>query len=110
MDPQEPFRRYVEAGMALGQLTQAKAEALVRELLQLGDDRATEVQDRLGELVERTRRDLEAMRTMVRREISAQLRTLDVVTKQDLEALESRLRGATPAAPPSGPAPQDDVA
>ena len=87
------MRRYVEAGLALTQLTRAWAEAMVKDLVKAGDVQRENAQDRVEELVERSRKGTEAMVGLIRKEIGNQLSALGFATKDDLERMEQRLTG-----------------
>jgi polyhydroxyalkanoate synthesis regulator phasin len=93
MTEADPMRRYVEAGLALTQLTRAWAEAMVKDLVKAGDVQRENAQDRVEELVERSRKGTEAMVGLIRKEIGNQLSALGFATKDDLERMEQRLTG-----------------
>lgn len=98
----DPLRKYVEAGIAFTQLTKAKAEAIVRELVRAGEVQREGAQDRVDELLDRSRKSTEGLVGVVRREIAAQLASLGLATQADLAELEQRLRRPAPAQPPTG--------
>src|SRR5439155_21720985 len=93
---------YLDAGMAFTQMTRAKAEELVKEWVKAGEVQRDQVQDRVEDIVERSRKNSEQFFDMIRKEISSQLSSLGLATKEDLAKLEARLAGkaaATKAAP-----------
>src|SRR5678815_2906755 len=93
--PQNDFlKRYLDAGMAFTQMTRARAEAIVKDLVKAGEVQRDQTQERVDELVDRSRKNTEQFMDMVRKEISKQLSTLGFATKDDLAKLEARLRGA----------------
>ncbi|MGH9177336.1 MAG: phasin family protein [Acidimicrobiales bacterium] len=94
MTEADPLRRYVEAGMALTQLTRAWAEAMVKDLVKAGDVQREHAQDRVEELVDRSRKGTEAMVGLIRKEIANQLSALGFATKDDLQRMEQRMSGA----------------
>ena len=49
------IKRYLDAGMAFTQLTQAKAEAIVRDLVNAGEVQASGIEDLVNELEEPVR-------------------------------------------------------
>jgi len=100
----DPLRKYVEAGIAFTQLTKARAEAIVRELVRAGEVQRETAQDRVDELLDRSRKSTEGLVGVVRREIAAQLASLGLATQADLAELEQRLRGPAPARPPAAKA------
>lgn len=103
----DPLRKYVEAGIAFTQLTKAKAESIVRELVRAGDVQREQAQDRVEELLDRSRKSTDGLVGVVRREIAQQLSSLGFATKADIEGLEARMeeRLAAVAPKPAGPAP-----
>ncbi len=104
----DPLRKYVEAGIAFTQLTKARAEAIVRELVKAGDVQREQAQDRVEELLDRSRKSTEGIAGLVRREIEKQLLSMGFATKDEVDKLEARLEGrlaamATAAAPAAKP-------
>ena len=93
------LKRYLDAGMAFTQLTRARADAIVKELVRAGEVRRERTQETVDDLVERSRRNTEALLGMVRKEVTSQLSQLGLATKEDLARLERRLGGATKKAP-----------
>lgn len=87
----DPLRKYVEAGIAFTQLTKAKAEAIVRELVKAGDVQREQAQERAEDLLDRSRKSTEGLVGIVRREIGQQLSSIGFATKEDLDAFEARL-------------------
>src|SRR4051794_25788666 len=98
--PQNDFlKRYLDAGMAFTQLSRSRAEAIVKDLVKAGEVQRDQSQERVDELVNRSRKNTEQFMDMIRKEVSKQLSTLGFATKEDLAKLEARLRGsAAPAA------------
>jgi polyhydroxyalkanoate synthesis regulator phasin len=94
------LKRYLEAGMALTQMTRAKAEAIVKDLVKSGEVQKEQTQERVEEIVDRSRRNTEQLVTLVRDEIRSQLSSLGFATKEDLARLEERLRGSGGGAEP----------
>lgn len=93
MTDSDPLRRYVEAGMALTQLTRARAEAMVKDLVRAGEVQREQAQDRVEELLDRSRRSTEGLIGLVRKEVAQQLSSMGFATREDLEKLEARLEG-----------------
>src|SRR5947209_15834788 len=109
--PQNDWKRYLDAGMAFTQLTRTRAEAIVKDLVKAGEVQRDQTQERVDELVERSRKNTEQFMDVIRKEVSKQLSTLGFATKDDLAKLEARLRGAaapsgTKAAPTKAAAPK----
>ena len=84
MTENDGLRRYVEAGMALTQITRARAEELVRELIKTGRDRA-HPRPGLGRGPRAPSRDRsEALVGTVRGEVRQQLKELGFTNIDDL--------------------------
>lgn len=109
------FRRYLETGIAFTNLTRARAEAIVRELVRAGEVQRDQATERVEELLERNRRNSDQLLDLVRREISEQLRALGLATRDDVAELNARLdelanaveagsQASDPADPPTRPA------
>ena len=105
MSEHDPLRKYVEAGIALTQLTRARAEAIVKELVKAGELQREQAQDRVEELLDRSRKSTESLGGMIRKELGQQLSSMGLATKAEVEALEARLEARIAAATGSGSAP-----
>ena len=75
------LKRYLDAGMAFTQLTRARADGIVKELVRAGEVRRERTQETVDDLVERSRRNTEALLSMVRKEVTSQLSQLGLATK-----------------------------
>ena len=102
MTDSDPLRRYIEAGFALTQLTRARAEALVRDLVKAGDVQRGQAQERVEDLLDRSRKSTEGVMALVRNEVQHQLSSMGFATKQDLENLAERLERRFDAAAAAG--------
>ena len=87
----DPLRRYIEAGLALTQLTRARAEALVKELVKAGDLQREHAQERVEELLDRSRKSTDGLAGVIRKEMAQQLSSMGFATREDLEKLEQRM-------------------
>lgn len=92
MDQPDLLRRLLDAGMTFTAMTQARAEALIRDLVRAGEVQAEQAQSVVDELVERSRRNSERLIDAVRTEIRAQMSSLGLATTADVERLEQRVR------------------
>lgn len=90
MAKSDGFKRYVEAGALLGQVTRARAEEIVRELVNAGDLQREQAQRWVDDLVERSRRASEDLVGLIRTEVSAQLTALGL-DPDDLAAQAAEL-------------------
>ncbi len=80
----DPFRRYIDAGAALTQLTMARAEELVQEFMKNGEFQRKEAQAKVEDLFERSRKSTEALLSIVHAEVSDQLSSLGIGSLEDL--------------------------
>lgn len=92
------LKRYLDAGLELGAMTQARAEALVRDLVKAGEVQADQARDLVGELLERSRKNTERIVELVREEVKAQITNLGLASKADVERVEQRILRAFNAA------------
>ncbi len=76
MPRNDRYRRYLEAAAALGEITRARAEELVKELKGGGDVQRAQAQQWVDELVERGRDAAGDLVDIVRSEVSKQLQAL----------------------------------
>jgi polyhydroxyalkanoate synthesis regulator phasin len=91
MAQSDVLKRYLDAGMAFTQLTRTRAEGIVKELVRAGEVRRERTQETVDDLIERSRRNTEALVNLVRKEVNSQLSQLGLATKLDLSRLERRL-------------------
>jgi polyhydroxyalkanoate synthesis regulator phasin len=82
------IRKYLDAGTELGQVTRARAEELVRELVNAGDIQRDQAQEWVDNLVERSRKTSEQFLDLVRHEVATQLKKIDTPA---LEALAGQV-------------------
>lgn len=84
MAPNDGLRRYLEAGLALTQITRARAEELVHELIQTGEVETTRASDWVEDLVKTSRERSDTLLTTVRGEVKTQLADLGITNMDDL--------------------------
>jgi len=84
MSENDGLRRYVEAGMALTQITRARAEELVRELIKTGEIERNRAQDWVEDLVKASKDRSEALVSTVRSEVQKQLKDIGFTNMDDL--------------------------
>jgi polyhydroxyalkanoate synthesis regulator phasin len=102
--PQPPdWKRVLETGMHFTELRRSQARRLASDLVAQGQLARDQLGAAVDELVEISRSRSEELRTIVRTEVQRQLGSLGLATKNDLVALERRLR-ATPSATTRAPA------
>jgi polyhydroxyalkanoate synthesis regulator phasin len=104
MAQNDMLRRYLDAGMAFTQLTRARAEAIVKDLVKAGELQREQTQDALEDLLERSRKNTDQLRDLVRKEIREQLAGVGLATKDDIARLERKITGGSGAAKKAAPA------
>lgn len=98
------IKRYLDAGMAFTQMTQARAEEIVKDLVAAGEVQAQRAEELAGQLVDRSRENTEKLLEAVRTEVREQIGNLGLATKADIERLEAAI---TAVAVTSAPAQTD---
>ena len=98
MAQNDVLKRYIDTGLAFTALTQARAEALVKELVKAGEVQADQAREAVADLVDRSRRNSEKLLETVRREVKEQITGLGLVSKADLDKAEARLSSLLGAA------------
>jgi polyhydroxyalkanoate synthesis regulator phasin len=102
MAPNDGLRRYLEAGLALTQITRARAEELVHELIQAGEVETTRAQDWVEGLVKASRDRSDTLLSTVRGEVLNQLSDLGITNMDLLDKAETAARRATSRGPGRG--------
>lgn len=87
------LKRYLDAGLAFTALTQSRAEALVKDLVNAGEVQAEQAREAVTDLVERSRKNTERLIETIRHEVRTQITNLGLADKRDLDKLEARLAG-----------------
>lgn len=85
------WNRYLEAGMEFSKMTRARAEGIVKDLIKAGEVQREQRQQRIEELLDRSRKNTEELVGAVRKELDRQLSTLRVATKADIDKLEKKI-------------------
>jgi polyhydroxyalkanoate synthesis regulator phasin len=89
----DDLQRYLDAGVAFTNLTRAKAEDLVAELVHNGEFQASDARAKVDELLERSRKSREELVSQVRSEVARQLETVGVTSIDDLAKQVATLLG-----------------
>ncbi len=103
MTTNDNWRRYLEAGTAVGQATLARAEEIARGLLGPGEEEPESAWHELDELTRFGRHVGEQLVDMARAEMFKQLETLGVGSLDHLFARIADLVGSQPVDAPSHP-------
>jgi polyhydroxyalkanoate synthesis regulator phasin len=92
--------------MAFTEMTRARAEAIVKDLVKAGEVPRQRAQESIDELLERSRKNTEAVRALVQAGVQEQLHSLGIATKDDIARLEAKLDkvAKAPAAKAAGKA------
>jgi polyhydroxyalkanoate synthesis regulator phasin len=103
MATDDRFRQYSEAGEEFVEAARSRAVEFLREVAKMGQTTQRQAADQVEDLVDVGRKGTDQVLDVIRKEIAAQLGSLGLATKSDLEALERRLAGtsavkATPTA------------
>jgi polyhydroxyalkanoate synthesis regulator phasin len=91
MSQNDGLKRYLEAALALSQVTRARAEELVRELIQAGELEHTRAHDWVEDLVAISRERSEAFISAVRGEVRSQLFDVGVTNIEELARRVARV-------------------
>lgn len=103
------LKKYLDAGVSFTNLTQAKAEALVKELVKVGEVQTEQAQAAVLDLLERSKKNTEALIEQIRKEISESAESLGLATIADITRLEKliasiKIPGTGAAEAPAAPA------
>ena len=91
MAQNDVLKRYLDAGLAFTALTQARAEALVKDLVKVGEVQADQARDAVADLLERSRKNSEKLLETVRTEVRQQITNLGLASQADLDRIEERI-------------------
>jgi len=91
--PQRPdLTRLIDAGADFVELTRSQARGRARVLVEQGVLAQSQVQSFVDGIVDESRRRRDAAVNLVRGEVARQVKSLGLVTRDDLDASERRLR------------------
>lgn len=93
MANKDPFQKYLDAGIAFTNMTRAKAEELVQELVRSGEFQGSDARAWVDDLLERSRKGREALLAQVRHEVSRQLESVGITSLEDLAKQVATLLG-----------------
>ena len=98
MANKDAFQKYLDAGIAFTNMTRARAEELVAELVKNGEFQGKDARAKVDELLEKSRKSREALMGQVRHEVTRQLETIGITSVDDLAKQVADLLGRTAAA------------
>ena len=84
MAKNDGFQKYIEAGSVLGHVTRARAEDLVKELVNAGEIQKSQAQRWVDELVDIGSKTMESLAATVRSEVKRQLKAVGIKSAPDL--------------------------
>ena len=93
------LKKYLDAGLAFTQMTQQRAEAIVKDLVKAGEVQAEQATQRRNELIERSRENTEKMFESIRREVRDQVKSLGLATQDDIRGLRAEIASLKKSAP-----------
>ena len=87
----EFFERGFMATMGVFSMTRERSQELVDELVKRGEIGRDESKQMVDRLVHRGQEEQERLRTLVRQEVQAAIKELDLPSKSDLQTLNDKL-------------------
>ena len=94
MATNDRWQQYLDAGKTWTDMTRAQAEKVVNDLVKAGDLQQRRAKKAVDELLDRSRKNAEDLRKVVRHELQNQISALGIATKEDLARLERKLSKA----------------
>jgi polyhydroxyalkanoate synthesis regulator phasin len=98
------LKKYLDAGLAFTQMTQQRAEAIIKDLVKAGEVQAEQATQRRNELLDRSRENTEKMFEAIRREVRDQVKALGLATQSDVAALRKEIAALKKPAATKAPA------
>lgn len=103
MAAEDLFKRYLEVGASMLNMSRERAESIVADLVASGEVARGQATRAADWMVERGRAGTEELAEMIRREIRQQVSALGLATREDVARLEARLDATTAAGPAAVP-------
>ncbi len=85
------LQRYVEAASGLTTLTTAKAEQIAKQLVKSGEAYQEQMNDLVEDLLERQRKNREAITDLVKSETNRAVRAMGLATNSEVERLQRQV-------------------
>jgi polyhydroxyalkanoate synthesis regulator phasin len=92
------FRRLLDSGVAFTQMTQERAEAIVRDLVRAGEVQSEQTTRFVQEILDQSRQNTERLLETIRTEIREQVAALGLADRDEVQSLRdavNRLRSRT---------------
>ena len=93
MAQNDMLKRYLEAGLAFTQMTRDRAEEIIKDFIDSGEVQREQAGSWIDDLVERSRKNTEALLEIVRSEVKDQINNLNLVNRDELSKLIGRFMG-----------------
>ncbi len=87
----EAIQRYVEAASGMTELTKSRAEKIVKQLVRSGEAASDQVGELVDQLLERQRRNQDAVSAMVKSETTRAVRAMGLATRPEVERLQKQV-------------------
>lgn len=97
MATKDPWKRYLDVGMELTNLTRERAEKIVRDFVKAGEVQREHAQQRVEDLLERSRKASSDLADTVRSEVTRQLTDLGLIKSPVRAAATTAKKPATTA-------------
>ena len=91
MAQNDVVKRYIDAALEFADLTQSRAESLVKDLVKAGEVQSDQAREAVSDLLERSRRNSEKLMEIVRKEVRRQITSLGLASQADIDRVERRL-------------------
>ena len=85
------IKRLLDAGVQFTEMTQSRAEAIVKDLVKAGEVQSEQAQKFVDDLVERSRKNTDKLIEAVRQEVQTQIANLGLATQDDIARIEKKL-------------------
>ncbi|HEV2361942.1 MAG TPA: hypothetical protein VGS21_09595, partial [Acidimicrobiales bacterium] len=93
MAQDSPLQKYIDLGASFTQMTRKRAEQLVKELAQNGEIAREQMDDRVEELLHRSRKATEHFLELVRGEVAKQVSALGLTNRDEVTEIVHKIAG-----------------
>lgn len=87
----EAIQKYLEAASGVTNLTKSKAEQIAKQLVRSGEAASDQVGEVVDQLMERQRKNQEAVTALVRSETSRAIRAMGLASRSEVERLQKQV-------------------
>jgi polyhydroxyalkanoate synthesis regulator phasin len=89
------FRRLLDSGITFTQMTQQRAEAIVRDLVRAGEVQSEQTTQLVQDIVDRSRQNTERLLETIRTEIREQVAALGLADRDEVQAVRDAVNRLT---------------